>query len=57
MSKKKKVTCSCSPPGCKNIEDHIKKLRALGENDENMIAMIRSGEMRSKILKKGERED
>ncbi len=54
---KKKVKCKCSPPGCKNIEDHIKKLRNLGETDEMMLTMIRNGEMQSKILKRGERGD
>lgn len=55
MSKKQtKVKCECSAPGCKNIEDHIRKLRVLGEDDEVMLEMIRSGELRSKILKKDE---
>jgi len=54
---KSKVRCECSPPRCKDIEVHIKKMRALGEDDERLIEMVRSGEMRSKILKRGERED
>jgi hypothetical protein len=57
VKRKSKVRCECSPPRCKDIEHHIKKLRALGEDDEQMIEMIRTGEMRSKILKRGERED
>lgn len=54
---KAKVRCECSPPRCKDIEHHINKLRALGEDDEQLIEMVRNGEMRSKILKRGERED
>jgi len=58
MKKRKtKVRCLCSPPRCKNIEVHIKKLRALGEDDEQILEMVRNGEMRSKILKRGEREE
>jgi len=55
--KVKKVKCLCSPPGCKNIEVHIQKLRRLGEDDEWLLDQVRTGAMASKILKRGERED
>lgn len=50
MKQKSKVKCLCKPQ-CRNIEVHIKKLKRLGETDKIILAMIRSGELKSKIDK------